>query len=453
MFKKSGKTQHSHKISGAHVAALLLIVCGPLSLISAEEKTDQAPAFDPVELQAAGETNLTVLSILPFTTEEEDSTMLGEKIAEEIQVPLTESGRFKVLTRSELTLEDMNRLVEIQAKQGKAEQRAPFQSFSCEQAFVTGSVRKYGETGYRVYLRVISLSTGELLIALQMRCWHENALSRIAKAFARELLSRVNINGTVVQTAGDAFYVTMDGGVEGVKKGDKLAVRKPVSIEKTGGEAIHPGKNKPFTTLEVQEITASDHLRCTIASQVKKDAARPAAGDLVHLIPICPECEHTGRRQVVAVLPFETSKPAGKTAPAVPESFPFVVQQELLFGGGTLHGMKIVNPEGLDRFAAAGDKPVDARVICDALNVDGVLTGRFVVMGDEIRVYEKLVLYPQVELYSQKNAVRTESVTKRVVVPLGKDGSVSVETAIAITEETIKAFTPESLDAEVNRTK
>ncbi len=381
--------------------------------------------------------SLTTLSILPFTVaDQEKDQELGERMAEELEVPLSESGRFRILTRTTMTLEKMNDLIKLQAELGKTEERAAFQRLTCEEAFVCGSIRRDGEQGFVVYLYVISLASGEKIMALRSRCWHENAFRRLARAFTREIVDRVDINGAVVKALNDTFFVAIDGGPDGVQKGDFLAVRHvPPAIEGLP-EEIDPGEQPPFTTLVVEAITATKHVRCVLK---KEENEKPGEGDLVRLVPVCSAGE---RDTVAAVFPFTFTEAADEGAEKEQRAFAALVQQELLVANGKLRGQAIVNPPGSEKYVS-GD--ADGRVVCDDLGVDAALKGDYALLGTELRVYLQLVLHPQVEVYREEQRIAAGVLRKRVVVTLQEDGKLTPQAATKVAEAITAAF-PEEKD-------
>ena len=377
------------------------------------------------------ESSLTRLSILPFTVSQEADKELGERMAEELEVLLSESGRFRILMRAEMTLEERNRLLKLQVEQGPDEERTPFQRLSCEEAFVSGSIRRQTDGPIVVYLYVISLATAEKIIALRASCWHENALGRLARAFADEIVDRVDITGRVVKVLGDKFFVEIEGGPEGVKKGDFLEVRhESKKIESDNGE-IDTGEEAPFTTLLVEEITKSDHVRCVLKEGEDK---KPAEGDIVRLIPVS---EREERKKSIAVLPFSFKCKPKKENGDAGETFLSLLQEELLVSEGKILGMAVSNPPGTSKYAS-GD--TDGRIVCDDLGVDGVLSGACTVVGKEIRIYLKLVLHPQSDVYEEEENSSDEVVRKRVVLPLTEEGKLTPELATKAAEAVLAAF-------------
>ena len=378
--------------------------------------------------------SLTTLSILPFGvgTEGEEKE-IGERMAEELQVPLSESGRFRILTRTAMTLEKMNSLIELQAKQGKAEERAPFQRLTCEEAFVCGKVRREKDNSFVVFLDVISLASGEKLMALRARCWHENAFRRLARAFTREIVNRVDITGTVVTVAGEKFFVEIERGAGGVKKGDLLAVRHPSKVVRSADTSIDQGEEPPFTELVVDAVTRTGHVRC-VRKKGEEPKPAPAPGDLVRLVPVCPVEE---RVETVAALPFSFTAGGNAEAGDERKAFAVLVQQELLVGASKIRGRTLISPPGIGTYA---DGSADGRVVCDDLGVDSVLGGSFVVTGNELRAYPELVVHPQTEVYERDRREPAGSVRKRIVVSLKEDGTLTPEAACEVAAEIAKAY-------------
>jgi hypothetical protein len=331
-----------------------------------------------------------------------------------------------------MTLEEMNRLIGLQAQQGKVEERAPFQRLSCEEAFVCGSIRQDGDEGFVVYLYVISLASAEKIMALRARCWHENAFRRLGRAFAQEIVDRVDITGTLVKSLGDTHFVQIDRGPEGVQKGDLLAVRHPAKKIEGLPEEIDPGEEPVFTTLTVETVTPSKHVRCVLK---KGEEKQPAEGDLVRLVPVCP----AGTREaVVAVLPFGFATAAAEGEDTSREDFAALVQQELLVAGEKLRENAIVNPPGSDKYAT-GDH--DGRVVCDDLGVDAALKGDYALLDTELRVYLELVLHPQAEEYEEERDVARSVLRKRVVLPLEEEeGKLTPQLATKAAEAILAAF-------------
>ncbi len=410
---------------GQRVLVLFLGVAlvGATAFCASEEKPRSgAPAKEEPK------SSLTRISILPFTTEDKEDKDLGERIAEELEVLLGESGRFRVLMRSEMTLEERSRLLKIQVEQGRSEERAPFQRLACEDAFLSGSIRREESGSLVIYLYVIALETGEKVIGLRSRIWHENALDRIARGFAREIVRRVDIRGKVVHIEGDSVYVSMEKGPEGVKEGDLLEVRHPPRIIKGAEGPIESGDEDPYTTLVVETITGTGHLRCALKDE---SSEKPNVGDEVRLVPVLPVEK---RELTCAVLPFSLSSQKNS-------DFVELLQQEILVSGSALRGMTISNPPGIDKFTG---KEVDGRIVCDALGVDAVLTGKLLVLEKEIRAYLELVLHPQAEEYQEEELSAAESVVrKRVSVPIAGKDKLTPEIAAALARKTIEAFKPE----------
>ncbi|HAK95770.1 MAG TPA: hypothetical protein DCM87_12440 [Planctomycetes bacterium] len=378
---------------------------------------------------------LTTLSILPFASSsegKEGEKKIGDRMTEELQVLLSESGRFRILTRSEMTLEKMNKLIELQAQQGKAEERAPFQRLTCEEAFIAGTIHKSEDRGYTVYLDVISLATGEKLVALRMRCWHENAFRRLARAFTREIVSRVDMTGAIVKNQGDTFFVQIDRGPEGVRAGDLLEVRHPSQPIKDAEREIDPGEEPVCGTLVVEAITATGHLRCS-RKPGEKGKADMAEGDKVRVVPVVPSEK---RRPQVALRLFTVgaAEAAAKTAQ---EEFATLVREELLVSAADLHGLKIVNPAGLNAVAAP---ETDDRVVCDALGVDAVLSARLSVRAKKARFFLNLLPYAQRDVYEREPAPAEAGIARAVSVDLEEDDKLTPEAAAKAAESIVEAF-------------
>ena len=427
-------------VSALELLFMFLVVFSPVlsftgPLFSAESPPQSPPQKDTGDgnSPADGSSSLTTLSILPFEVPESEEKDLGERMAEELQIPLSESGRFHILTRTELTLEQRDRLFALQAQQGKIEDRATFERLSCEEAFVSGKVRRVNDEGFVVFLDVISLTSGEKIMALRADCWHENAFRRLARAFTREIVNRVDITGSVVKVAGEKYFVEIKRGPEGVNKGDLLAVRHVSRTVESSSKKIDQGEEEPFTTLEVETVTDSNHLRCVCKEGGKKEE-KPKEGDLVRLIPVQPAEE---RKPVVAVLPFTFTSLGSEGGDEDPASFATLVTEELLVTGATLQDAKMVNPAGSAKYA---DGLVDGRVVCDDLGVDAVLKGRFVVSGKELRVYPHLVLHPQCEVYDKKQEVGESTLPKCAVVTLEEEGKLTPQAAVAAAAAVVKAF-------------
>ena len=386
--------------------------------------------------------SLMTLSILPFTvngaTAAGETARIGQRMTDELQVPLSESGRFRILTRSEMTLEKMNRLVELQATQGRAEERAAFGRMSCEEAFIAGSVHENRDGGYRVYLDVISLASGEKIMALRMDCWHENAFPRLALAFTREIVSRVDIAGKVAAVDGERVFVAFAGGPDGVRKGDLLDVRPmaaPLVIE---GERIDPGLPSVIATLVVEEITASGHARCAPAAGRGPVARAPSPGDTATLVPVLPLRE---RRPVAVLRPFTVAAESGADGGGVAREIAELVREELLVSDGALHGMRIAELPGTDTFAR---EDIGDRALCDALGADAVLNARLSVRGRRVRAFFSLVRHPQRSEYARDgegDADALQALTRVVTVDLPAGEDLAPESAAErVAGEALKAF-------------
>ncbi len=400
----------------------------------------ESPAPAP-EARDGKKSSLTTLSILPFASTvdgKEGEKKIGERMTEELQVLLSESGRFRILTRSEMTLEKMNKLIELQAQQGKAEERAQFQRLSCEEAFVSGTIHKHEDQSYAVYLDVISLGTGEKLIALRMRCWHENAFRRLARAFTREIVSRVDITGLIVTAQADKFFVEVARGPEGVKAGDFLEVRHPSQPIKDGGKEIDPGEEPVCGTLIVEAITASGHLRCArkLSDDPKELKAQLAAGDKVRLVPAVAV---EARRPSVAIRPLDVAAGDAQKKPAQDE-FANLIREELIVSAPEIYGMRVANVPGILKVSTPD---TDDRVICDALGVDALLTGRLSVRAKKARLFLNLVLHAQCDVYERDPKGVAPSIAKVVSVDLEDDDKLTPEAAMKAAEETVLAFTPQ----------
>jgi len=421
-YGKHRKLEKPSPVTALALPAVLFLFSSVFGAQGAGEEAKEAPSAP---------SSLTRLSILPFTASQEADKELGERMAEELEVLLSESGRFRILMRAEMTLEERNRLLKLQVEQGRDEDRTPFQRLSCEEAFVSGSIRRQTDGPIVVYLYVISLATAEKIIALRASCWHENALGRLARAFADEIVDRVDITGRVVKVLGDKFYVEIEGGPEGVKKGDFLEVRhESKKIEGKGGE-IDTGEESPFTTLLVEEITKSDHVRCVLKEGEDK---KPAEGDLVRLIPVS---EREERKKTIAVLPFGFKCKPKKGSGEDGGTFLSLLQEELLVSEGKILGMTVSNPPGTSKYASG---ETDGRIVCDDLAVDGVLSGVCTVVGKELRIYLKLVLHPQTDVYEEEENSSDEVVRKRVVLPLAEEGKLSPDLATKAAEAVLAAF-------------
>ncbi len=410
-------------------AAWLLILV-PHFVASAAESP--APESDGRKDRGA----LTTLSILPFASApeaKEGEKKIGDRMTEELQVLLSESGRFRILTRSEMTLEKMNKLIELQAQQGKAEERAPFQRLTCEEAFIAGTIHRSEDRGYTVYLDVISLATGEKLVALRMRCWHENAFRRLARAFTREIVSRVDMTGAIVKTQDDKFFVQIDRGPEGVRAGDFLEVRHPSQPIKDAEREIDPGEEPVCGNLVVEAITTTGHLRCS-RKPGEKGKAEMADGDKVRVVPVVPLEE---RRPQAAIRLF-TVAATEAPAKAAQEEFATLVREELLVSAADVHGLKIVNPPGM---AAVGTPETDDRVVCDALGVDAVLTARLSVRAKKARFFLNLLPHAQRDVYEREPAPAEAGVAKAVSVDLEEDDKLTPEAAMKAAESIVLAFT------------
>ena len=419
---------HAFRSMGRIVA--LLIFVAQIAAPAAESPVSESDA--PRERSA-----LATLSILPFASlleAKEGERKLGDRMTEELQVLLSESGRFRILTRSEMTLEKMNKLVELQAQQGKVEERAPFQRLTCEEAFIAGTIHRGEDRGYTVYLDVISLETGEKLIALRMRCWHENAFRRLARAFTREIVSRVDMTGAIVKAQDDKFFVRLGRGPEGVRAGDLLEVRQASQPIKGAGGGIDPGAPPVRGLLVVEEITATGHLRCSRKAG-EGDKAGLAEGDRVRVVPVVP----SEKRPPQVALRFFTVGAAEAAAKANQEEFATLVREELLISAAELHGRRIVNPPGLSAVAAP---ETDDRVVCDALGVDAVLSARLSVHGKQARFFLNLVPHPQCEVYERDPAPPETGLAKAVSVELETDRGLTPEDAAKAAERIVAAFAP-----------
>jgi TolB-like protein len=415
--------------------ALWLLILVPHLAAPCAESPAPAPAPEPRD---GKKSSLTTLSILPFastTDVKEGEKKVGERMTEELQVLLSESGRFRILTRSEMTLEKMNKLIELQAQQGKAEERAPFQRLSCEEAFISGTIHRNDDQSYAVYLDVISLATGEKLIALRMRCWHENAFRRLARAFTREIVSRVDIAGTIVKTQAEKFFVEVARGPEGVKAGDFLEVRHPSQVIKDAGKEIDPGEEPVCGTLVVEAITSTGHLRC-VRKPNDESKASLAPGDKVRLVPAVPV---EGRRPNVAIRPF-TVAAADDPKKEAQEEFANLVREELIVSAPEINGMKVANVPGMLKVSAP---EADDRVVCDALGVDALLTARLSMRGKKVRLFVNLVPHAQRECYEREPKTAEASIAKTVSVDLEADDTPTPEAAIKAAEEIVVAFTPQ----------
>lgn len=416
-------------------AIWLLILVPQLAAMSAE-----IPAPAP-ESRDGKKSSLTTLSILPFssTVEAKDGEKrIGERMTEELQVLLSESGRFRILTRSEMTLEKMNKLIELQAQQGKAEERAPFQHLSCEEAFISGAIHRNDDQSFAVYLDVISLATGEKLIALRMHCWHENAFRRLARAFTREIVSRVDITGLIVKVQTEKFFVELARGPEGVKVGDFLEVHHPSQLIKDAGKEIDPGEEPICGTLIVEAITATGHLRCTrkAGDDPKDPKAQLGAGDKVRLVPAVPA---EARKPCVAIRPF-TVAAAEEQKKAAQDEFANLIREELIVSAPEINGMKVANVPGVLKVSTPD---ADDRVVCDALGVDAVLTARVSVRAKKARLFLNLVPHSQREVYERDPKSVEASIAKVVSIDLEDDDKLTPEVAIKAAEETVLAFTPQ----------
>ncbi|MBN1422725.1 MAG: hypothetical protein JXP34_28375 [Planctomycetes bacterium] len=339
------------------------------------------PASPPVRRRRG----LTTISILAFDATQGMVDDAGETIAEALEWELNKSGRFRILSRHQFTREQNDRLRRIQADFAEPDARVPFMKLTCEEAFVSGSVRKQGDA-YTITMFVVDLASEEKILIERASCYHPNAFRRVARDFSEAILDRVDIAAKVkAVTDANVVYLDPEDAAEGIRPGDQFAlvkVSEPVVIDNV---VIDPGEEKEYARVVVDTVllATGGYLRATV--ELLKPGHTIERGDGAHLVP-ARKAVTAPRRRVLGVLPFGVV--GGNQAL---EGFSAIVRQELVSRTEVL-GFAVRDPRGLQEYKGTNE---DYRVVCDALALDAIVQATLVAEKDALRVYARLSTFPQ----------------------------------------------------------
>jgi len=402
----------------------------------ARSPSDAGPNAARVEAPVRKRRGLTTISILAFDATEGIGDDAGETIAESLEWELNRSGRFRILSRHQFTREQNDRLRRIQADFAEAASRVPFMKLTCEEAFVSGSVRKQGDR-FTVTMFVVDLASEEKILIEQRSCFHPNAFRRIARDFAEAILDRVDIAAKVFAvTEGNVVYLDPEDAAEGIRPGDRFSlvkVSQPLVID---GVVIDPGKEKEYGQVKVDSVYLATRSFLHSTVELLNEGFKIEQGDGAHLIP-ARKAVSAPRRRALGVLPFGVVG----ASPQALEGFSSIVRQEMVSRTDVL-GFSVRDPRGIQDYKGRNE---DYRVICDGLGLDAIVQATFVAEGDSLHVYARLSTFSQGhDMIEEGGAPEDGEVPSKIVVAVQPTISNAGKVADAIVEAIGKARAQEA---------